>query len=91
MEGSLVECAVSLDLMEKMGLCEEFGLKKPKFVEILRKIKEMRVRKKDMPSIHGRRGDLLVKLKLRVPKRLSRRQKELLREFDKEERNSEVN
>ncbi|MDF2956176.1 MAG: Dihydrolipoamide dehydrogenasecomponent of pyruvate/2-oxoglutarate dehydrogenase complex [Candidatus Alkanophagales archaeon MCA70_species_2] len=42
MEGSLVECAVSLDLMEKMGLCEEFGLKKPKFVEILRKIKEMR-------------------------------------------------
>jgi len=46
------------------------------------------LRKKGMPSIHGRRGDLLVKLKLRVPKRLSRRQKELLREFDKEERNS---
>ena len=48
----------------------------------------LKVRKKGMPSIHGRRGDLLVKLKLRVPKRLSRRQKELLREFDKEERNS---
>jgi len=49
----------------------------------------LKVRKKGMPSIHGRRGDLLVKLKLRVPKRLSRRQKELLREFDMEERNSE--
>ncbi|MCW3132249.1 MAG: molecular chaperone DnaJ [Candidatus Methanospirare jalkutatii] len=47
----------------------------------------IRVKRKGMPSIKNprHRGDMLVKLKMRVPKKLSRRQKELLRAFDSEE------
>ncbi len=41
-----------------------------------------RLEGKGMPNVHGRgRGDLLVQVVVEVPKRLSRRQEELLREF----------
>jgi molecular chaperone DnaJ len=43
-----------------------------------------RVREKGMPKLHGRgRGDLLVKIKVEVPRHLTPRQKELLEEFQK--------
>lgn len=35
-----------------------------------------------MPRIRGGQGDLFVTLKVEVPKNLTERQKELLREFD---------
>ncbi|MDE2237472.1 MAG: molecular chaperone DnaJ [Elusimicrobia bacterium] len=42
----------------------------------------LRVREKGMPKLHGRgRGDLIVKVKLVVPKELTPRQRELLEEF----------
>ncbi len=45
-----------------------------------------RVREKGMPKLHGRgRGDLLVKVKIEIPRHLSARQKELLEEFQKTE------
>ncbi len=41
-----------------------------------------RLRGHGMPHLRGSgKGDLLVKVKIRVPKRLSQRQKELLAEF----------
>jgi molecular chaperone DnaJ len=43
-----------------------------------------RVREHGMPKLHGRgRGDLLVRVKIEVPRDLSARQKELLEEFRK--------
>lgn len=43
-----------------------------------------RVREKGMPKLHGRgRGDLLVKIKVEVPRSLNPKQKELLEEFQK--------
>ena len=45
-----------------------------------------RVREKGMPKLHGRgRGDLLVKIKIEIPRHLTPRQKELLEEFQKAE------
>lgn len=44
----------------------------------------LRVRDKGMPKLHGRgRGDLLVHVKVEVPRELTARQKELLEEFRK--------
>lgn len=41
-----------------------------------------RLEEKGMPDVHGRgRGDILVQVVVEIPKRLSRRQEELLREF----------
>jgi molecular chaperone DnaJ len=44
----------------------------------------LRVREKGMPKLHGRgRGDLLVHIKVEVPRDLTAKQKELLEEFQK--------
>ena len=42
----------------------------------------VRLKGKGMPRIRGGQGDLFVTLKVEVPKNLTERQKELLREFD---------
>jgi molecular chaperone DnaJ len=45
--------------------------------------KVFRLRGQGMPSVYGRgRGDLLIRVQVEVPRRLSARQKELLREFE---------
>ncbi len=45
-----------------------------------------RVKEKGMPKLHGRgRGDLLVKIKIEIPRHLNARQQELLEEFQKTE------
>jgi molecular chaperone DnaJ len=48
--------------------------------------KRIRLRRKGMPVLRGggSRGDLYVEVKVETPVKLSRRQKELLREFEKE-------
>lgn len=44
-----------------------------------------RLRGKGVPEIHGRgRGDLFVKIKVEVPRNLTSRQKEILKEFDED-------
>ncbi len=44
----------------------------------------MRVREKGMPKLHGRgRGDMLVHVRVDVPRDLTAKQKELLEEFRK--------
>lgn len=51
----------------------------------------IRIKNKGMPELkrYGRgRGDLFVQLRIEVPKKLNERQKELLNEFDKEEKGS---
>ncbi len=47
-----------------------------------------RLKNKGIPHLHNRnkRGDQLVKIKIRIPKKLTRRQKELLEEYRKEEK-----
>jgi molecular chaperone DnaJ len=45
---------------------------------------QLRVREKGMPKLHGRgHGDLIVKVKVSVPKELTERQRELLEEYRK--------
>jgi molecular chaperone DnaJ len=49
-----------------------------------------RLKNKGMPDLKGYgRGDMLVRVKVVTPKRLSKKQKELLYEFDKEEQGQE--
>ncbi len=46
----------------------------------------LRLRGKGLPDLHsGRLGDLLVKLKVVIPTKLSKKQKELLEQFEKED------
>ncbi|MHC1610143.1 MAG: molecular chaperone DnaJ [Candidatus Methanospirareceae archaeon] len=50
-----------------------------------------RLRNKGMPDLKGYgRGDMVVRVKVVTPRRLSKKQKELLYEFDKEEQGQEV-
>ncbi|PIZ56062.1 MAG: molecular chaperone DnaJ [Candidatus Tagabacteria bacterium CG_4_10_14_0_2_um_filter_40_13] len=44
----------------------------------------MRVRGKGIPSVHGARGDLLIKIFIRIPKRLSNRSKKIIEELREE-------
>ena len=44
----------------------------------------LRVRGKGMPSVHGGRGDLMVKILVRMPKKLSRKTKKIIDELKKE-------
>ena len=45
-------------------------------------LQHLRVRDRGLPNVHhGRRGDLVVTVDVEVPKKLSARQEELLREF----------
>ncbi|MHC1636182.1 MAG: molecular chaperone DnaJ [Candidatus Methanospirareceae archaeon] len=47
----------------------------------------IRIKGKGMPELGGRgRGDLYVKVKVEIPRRLNERQRELLREFEREEK-----
>jgi molecular chaperone DnaJ len=46
----------------------------------------LRLRGRGMPRIHGGKGDELVQVLIRVPTKLTNRQKELLREFSDEQR-----
>lgn len=46
--------------------------------------KILRLRHKGIPNVHGERGDYLVTVKVAIPSKLSRRARELLREFAKE-------
>ena len=39
---------------------------------------------KGLPSTHGGRGDQLVKVHIQIPEKLSKKQKDLLKEFEKE-------
>ncbi|HLD43354.1 MAG TPA: molecular chaperone DnaJ [Candidatus Nanoarchaeia archaeon] len=43
-----------------------------------------RMQGKGLPGSHGSRGDQLVKVHIQVPEKLSKRQKDLLKEFEKE-------
>ena len=44
----------------------------------------LRVRGKGVPQGRGRRGDLLVKLNIKLPKKLSRKSREIVEELKKE-------
>lgn len=45
----------------------------------------LRLRGKGLPRVRGGRGDELVKVKVKIPERLSDRQRRLLEEFEQEE------
>ncbi len=44
----------------------------------------MRVRGKGIPSVHGARGDILIKISIKIPKRLSNRSKKIIEEVREE-------
>jgi DnaJ-class molecular chaperone len=44
----------------------------------------IRIRGKGAPTLHGGRGDLYIKIKIRVPTKLSKHEKELLTELDRD-------
>lgn len=48
----------------------------------------LRLKNKGMPSLNGRRGDLYVTVNVTIPKRLSKTQKNLIKEFKKTEKAS---
>jgi len=45
---------------------------------------EIRLEEEGLPDLHGGQGDLVIKLSVEVPKKVSKKQKELLEEFEKE-------
>lgn len=46
----------------------------------------LRIKGKGMPTLHGSHGNLHVRMKVQIPTKLSKKQKELLKEFGKEKK-----
>ena len=60
--------------------CGGFDLHLPDFPEVIQEV--FQIKGKGMPDPHGgRRGDLVVQVLIDVPKKLDKRQEELLREL----------